>query len=118
VIPFVTSDAEAEVLVVDLPDTQGMLGTVSEALADARINIDYAYSSVCPVRGRERCGSCSRSRTSPGPARCSTVSRPLSRGVSSRGVRLVSSPRAPSASGLAGCASCRSRGSERQEHGG
>jgi len=25
-----------------------VLGTVSEALADARINIDYAYSSVCP----------------------------------------------------------------------
>jgi hypothetical protein len=61
VIRLVTSDAaacrlvladmglyvlEAEVLVVDLLDTPGMLGTLSQALADARINMDYAYGSV------------------------------------------------------------------------
>jgi hypothetical protein len=61
VIRLVTSDAaacrlvladaglyvlEAEVLVVDLPDTPGMFGTLSQALADARINIDFAYGSV------------------------------------------------------------------------
>ncbi len=63
VIRLVTSDAaacrrvlselglyvvEAEVLVVDLPDSPGMLGSLSQTLADARINIDYAYGSVGP----------------------------------------------------------------------
>ncbi len=63
VIRLVTSDAaacrrvlreaglyvlEADVLVVDLPDAPGMLGSLSQTLADARINIDYAYGSVGP----------------------------------------------------------------------
>lgn len=60
VIRLVTSDAaackallaeqgfrpvEAEVLVIDLPDTPGRLATLSQALADHGVNIDYAYGS-------------------------------------------------------------------------
>jgi hypothetical protein len=36
---------EAEVLVVDLRDIPGTLARVSQALADAGINIEYAYGS-------------------------------------------------------------------------
>ena len=36
---------EAEVLVIDLPDTPGRLATLSLALADRGVNIDYAYGS-------------------------------------------------------------------------
>lgn len=36
---------EADVIVADMPDTPGMLATVSQALADAQINIDYAYGT-------------------------------------------------------------------------
>jgi len=39
---------EAEVLVVILKDTPGMLSTLAQALADAQINIDYAYGSEDP----------------------------------------------------------------------
>jgi hypothetical protein len=60
VIRMVTSDAalgrsvllneglyvvEAEVLVIDLKDTPGMLAVLSQSLADAGVNIDYAYGS-------------------------------------------------------------------------
>lgn len=37
---------EADVLMVDLRDDLGQLALVSCTLADARINIDYAYGSV------------------------------------------------------------------------
>ena len=36
---------EADVIVADMPDAPGMLATVSQALADAQINIDYAYGT-------------------------------------------------------------------------
>ena len=36
---------EADVLVIDLPDTPGSLAVLSQALADAGVNIDYAYGS-------------------------------------------------------------------------
>lgn len=36
---------EADVLVVDLADNPGQLARLSQALADAQINIDYAYGS-------------------------------------------------------------------------
>jgi hypothetical protein len=36
---------EADVLVVDLADAPGRLATVSQALADGGVNIDYAYGS-------------------------------------------------------------------------
>jgi hypothetical protein len=36
---------EADVLVVDLSDTPGRLAVLSQALADADVNIDYAYGS-------------------------------------------------------------------------
>jgi hypothetical protein len=39
---------EAEVLVVILKDTPGKLAVLCEALANARINIDYAYGSEDP----------------------------------------------------------------------
>lgn len=37
---------EADVLVVDLQDDLGQLALVSQTLANAKINIDYAYGSV------------------------------------------------------------------------
>ena len=37
---------EAEVLAINLTDSRGKLAAVTKALADARINIDYAYSTV------------------------------------------------------------------------
>ncbi|MGF1498459.1 MAG: ACT domain-containing protein [Elainellaceae cyanobacterium] len=36
---------EAEVLVVDVVDRLGQLASMTQALADAKINIDYAYGS-------------------------------------------------------------------------
>lgn len=36
---------EADVLVIDLRDTPGTLARVSQALADAGVNIEYAYGS-------------------------------------------------------------------------
>ena len=60
VIRMVTSDAaackallqeqgfhpiEAEVLVVDLPDTPGKIAVLADALAKGSVNIDYAYGS-------------------------------------------------------------------------
>ncbi|MEB3355447.1 MAG: ACT domain-containing protein [Synechococcales bacterium] len=36
---------EAQVLVVDVMDRLGQLASMTQALADARINIDYAYGS-------------------------------------------------------------------------
>lgn len=39
---------EAEVLAVILKDTPGTLGVFCQALADAKINIDYAYGSEDP----------------------------------------------------------------------
>ena len=39
---------EAEVLIVILKDTPGMLAVLCQALADAKINIDYAYGSEDP----------------------------------------------------------------------
>jgi len=40
------SIVEAEVLAIKLTDRKGRLATVTKALAAARINIDYAYSTV------------------------------------------------------------------------
>ncbi len=69
VIRMVTSDAaackalltaqgfhpiEAEVLVVDLPDTPGKLALLAEALAAAGVNIDYAYGSEEPAEKKMR----------------------------------------------------------------
>lgn len=69
VIRMVTSDAvackslltaqgfhpiEAEVLVVDLPDTPGKLAVLAEALATGGVNIDYAYGSEEPAEKRMR----------------------------------------------------------------
>lgn len=45
---------EAEVLVIDLPGAPGQLAVVSQALADAKINIDYAYGSEDPAGNRMR----------------------------------------------------------------
>lgn len=45
---------EAEVLVVDLPDTPGRLAVLSCALADRGVNIDYAYGSEDPSEQRMR----------------------------------------------------------------
>lgn len=45
---------EADVLVIDLPDIAGKLADVSQALADAGINIDYAYGSEGPSERRMR----------------------------------------------------------------
>ena len=36
---------EADVIVADMPDAPGTLASVSQALADAHINIDYAYGT-------------------------------------------------------------------------
>jgi hypothetical protein len=69
VIRMITSDAaackalltmqgfhpiEAEVLVVDLPDTPGELAVLAEALAKGGVNIDYAYGSEEPAEQRMR----------------------------------------------------------------
>lgn len=40
------SVVEAEVLAIKLTDRKGRLATVTKALAAARINVDYAYSTV------------------------------------------------------------------------
>ena len=45
---------EAEVLVVDLPDTPGELAVLAEALAEAGVNIDYAYGSEEPAEKKMR----------------------------------------------------------------
>src|ERR1041385_4603388 len=45
---------EAEVLVIDLPDTPGKLAVLAEALADGGVNIDYAYGSEEPAEQRMR----------------------------------------------------------------
>lgn len=45
---------EAEVLIVDVPDNPGQLATISQALADAQINIDYAYGSEDPAEQKFR----------------------------------------------------------------
>jgi hypothetical protein len=45
---------EAEVLTVDLEDAPGRLARLSKALADAGINIDYAYGSEGPAEDRMR----------------------------------------------------------------
>lgn len=45
---------EAEVVVVDLRDIPGMLARVSQALADAGINIQYAYGSEDSVEQKLR----------------------------------------------------------------
>jgi hypothetical protein len=45
---------EAEVLVVDLPDTPGELAVLAEALAIGGVNIDYAYGSEEPAEQRMR----------------------------------------------------------------
>ncbi len=45
---------EAEVLVVDLPDTPGRLAVLAQALADAGVNIDYAYGSEDPAGKKMR----------------------------------------------------------------
>jgi hypothetical protein len=39
---------EAEVLAIRLSDRRGKLATVTKALADARVNIDYAYATIDP----------------------------------------------------------------------
>lgn len=39
---------EADVVIVDIPDNPGQLATLSQALAEAQINIDYAYGSEEP----------------------------------------------------------------------
>jgi len=68
-IRFVASDAEAckalllekglyvveaEVLVVDLRGAPGQLAVMSQALADAKVNIDYAYGSEDPAGDKMR----------------------------------------------------------------
>lgn len=45
---------EAEVLAVDLSDIPGALARVSQALADAGINIEYAYGSEDPSEQKLR----------------------------------------------------------------
>lgn len=45
---------EADVLIVDLQDDLGQLASVSRALADAKINIDYAYGSVAKAKDLTR----------------------------------------------------------------
>jgi hypothetical protein len=45
---------EADVLVVDLPDTPGRLAVLAQALADAGVNIDYAYGSEDPAEQKMR----------------------------------------------------------------
>ena len=45
---------EADVLVVDLTDTPGRLAMLAQALADAQVNIDYAYGSEGPSEQKMR----------------------------------------------------------------
>ena len=45
---------EAEVLVLDLPDTPGRLAVLAEALANGGVNIDYAYGSEEPAEKKMR----------------------------------------------------------------
>jgi hypothetical protein len=45
---------EAEVLVLDLPDTPGKLAVLAEALANGGVNIDYAYGSEEPAEQKMR----------------------------------------------------------------
>jgi hypothetical protein len=45
---------EADVLVVDLIDHAGQLALVSQSLAEAGINIDYAYGSVATLGEKTR----------------------------------------------------------------
>jgi hypothetical protein len=45
---------EADVLVVDLPDTPGKLAIFSDALAKGGVNIDYAYGSEDPAERKMR----------------------------------------------------------------
>lgn len=45
---------EAEVLVVDLTDTPGRLALLTQALAEAGVNIDYAYGSEGPSEEKMR----------------------------------------------------------------
>ena len=45
---------EAEVLVIDLPDTPGKLAVLADALANGGVNIDYAYGSEEPAEQRMR----------------------------------------------------------------
>jgi hypothetical protein len=45
---------EADVLVVDLPDTPGKLAVLSDALAKGGVNIDYAYGSEDPTEQKMR----------------------------------------------------------------
>lgn len=45
---------EAEVIVVDLPDTPGKLAVLAEALAHGGVNIDYAYGSEEPAEQKMR----------------------------------------------------------------
>ena len=45
---------EAEVLVVDLPDTPGELAVLARALAEGGVNIDYAYGSEEPAEKKMR----------------------------------------------------------------
>jgi hypothetical protein len=45
---------EADVLVIDLPDTPGKLAVLAEALAQRGVNIDYAYGSEEPAEQRMR----------------------------------------------------------------
>jgi hypothetical protein len=45
---------EADVVVVDLPDTPGKLAVVAGELAARGVNIDYAYGSEAPAEQRMR----------------------------------------------------------------
>jgi len=45
---------EAEVVVIDLPDTPGKLAVLAEKLAEGGVNIDYAYGSEEPSEQRMR----------------------------------------------------------------
>lgn len=45
---------EAEVLIVDLRDAPGQLARLSDALANAGVNIDYAYGSEDPAEEKMR----------------------------------------------------------------
>lgn len=44
---------EAEILVIEMPNHEGMLARVSAALGEAGINIDYAYGTVDYLGGDE-----------------------------------------------------------------
>ena len=45
---------EAEVVVLDLPDTPGKLAVLADALAQGGVNIDYAYGSEEPAEQKMR----------------------------------------------------------------